>query len=108
MSSYSFLYVFIAFFTKKRLQIYKYFQSARPTTQVSLRMPRFKTECKYGLEKKILPEMGMNVPFTETADFPGITDAAIFISRVIHKTFVQVDEEGTEAAAVTAVEMVKT
>lgn len=79
----------------------------RPT-QVSLRMPRFKTECKYGLEKKILPEMGMNVPFTETADFPGITDAAIFISRVIHKTFVQVDEEGTEAAAVTAVEMVKT
>lgn len=73
-------------------------------TQVSLRMPRFKTECKYGLEKKILPEMGMHIPFTEAADFSGITDVSIFISRVIHKTFVQVDEEGTEAAAVTVVE----
>ena len=79
----------------------------RPT-QVSLRMPRFKTECKYGLEKKILPEMGMHIPFTEAADFSGITDVPIFISRVIHKTFVQVDEEGTEAAAVTVVETVKT
>ena len=77
-------------------------------TQVSLRMPRFKTECKYQLEKKILPEMGMNVPFTTSADFSGITDISILISRVIHKTFVQVDEEGTEAAAVTVVETIKT
>jgi serpin B len=77
--------------------------------EVNLRLPRFKSECKYEMSESILPAMGMNIPFTEFADFSGITnDASLMISRVIHKTFVDVNEEGTEAAAVTAVVMVNT
>jgi serpin B len=76
--------------------------------EINLRLPRFKAECEYGLEKNILPEMGMIAPFTYLADFGGISDRSLYISAVIHKTYVDVDEEGTEAAAVTAVEMFET
>ena len=74
--------------------------------EVNLRLPRFKTECSYNMHETILPEMGMVTPFTDNADFSGMTeDKQIKISKVIHKTYVEVNEEGTEAAAVTAVEM---
>jgi serpin B len=73
--------------------------------EVNLRLPRFKAECKYRMEKNILPDMGMSTPFTTSADFSGISDIPLYISAVIHKTYADVDEEGTEAAAVTAVEM---
>lgn len=77
-----------------------------PGCKVNLRLPRFKTECKYEMQKNILPAMGMKVPFTpDMADFSGISDVSLFISKVIHKTFVEVNEEGTEAAAVTSVEV---
>ncbi|MDR3252841.1 MAG: serpin family protein [Tannerella sp.] len=73
--------------------------------KVNLRLPRFKTECEFTLEQNVLPAIGMIVPFGNQADFSGISDVATYISRVIHKTFVEVNEEGTEAAAVTGVEM---
>ena len=73
---------------------------------VNLSFPRFKAECDYEMQKKILPDMGMIKPFSEyDADFKKMCIPAPYISRVIHKTFVEVNEEGTEAAAVTAVEM---
>jgi Serine protease inhibitor len=71
---------------------------------VTLKFPRFKTECSYEMHKSILPEMGMNIPFTNEADFSGINgDVPIKISNVIHKSFIEVNEEGTEAAAATIV-----
>jgi len=75
------------------------------TYKVNLRFPRFKVECEYEMEKSILPAMGMHIPFSVFADFSGISDFPLFISQVIHKTFVEVSEEGTEAAAVTVVAM---
>lgn len=76
------------------------------TEDVRLQMPRFKTECKYMLHEKILPDMGMKLPFSPgLADFSGISDMSLYISSVIHKTFLEVNEKGTEAAAVTAVEV---
>lgn len=72
--------------------------------QVIVSMPRFKTENKFILNNS-LKAMGMQKAFTpEEADFSNISDIRLFISQVIHKTYVAVDEEGTEAAAVTAVE----
>ena len=73
--------------------------------EVNLRFPRFKVECSYEMHKTILPEMGMITPFSDNADFSGMTPdkMAVRISKVVHKTFVEVNEEGTEAAAVTAV-----
>ena len=74
------------------------------TYEVNLRFPRFKVECSYDMHKAILPEMGMITPFSNNADFSGmIGNNLIKISKVIHKTFVEVNEEGTEAAAATVV-----
>ncbi|MGC9314202.1 MAG: serpin family protein [bacterium] len=72
-----------------------------------LYLPRFEVEYELELNDALIG-MGMPDAFTAAkADFSGITpfDPA-WISRVIHKTFIEVDEEGTEAAAVTAIEMV--
>ncbi|MGB6874316.1 MAG: serpin family protein, partial [Dehalococcoidia bacterium] len=50
--------------------------------------------------------MGMPIAFSGAADFSGMTGSPdLFISEVIHKAFVSVDEAGTEAAAATAVIM---
>ncbi|MDR2026591.1 MAG: serpin family protein [Prevotellaceae bacterium] len=73
--------------------------------EVNLSLPRFKVECKYEMHENILPELGMRIPFTRYADFGNISEVALFISQVIHKTFIEVNEEGTEAAAVTGISM---
>ncbi|MBN1187349.1 MAG: serpin family protein [Bacteroidales bacterium] len=53
-----------------------------------------------------LSDMGMGVAFSPSADFTNINhEGNLYISRVIHKSFLEVNEEGTEAAAVTAVEV---
>jgi serpin B len=66
-------------------------------------MPKFEFDSEFSL-KDILAGMGMPVAFTEDADFSGMTgNPELFISDVVHKAFVAVDEAGTEAAAATAV-----
>jgi len=74
---------------------------------LELGLPRFKVE--YGtLLNNALIDLGMGVAFGAGADFSRInTDGGLYINRVIHKTFVEVTEEGTEAAAVTIVEMLE-
>ncbi|MBN1952781.1 MAG: serpin family protein [Bacteroidales bacterium] len=73
-------------------------------TEISLGLPKFKFEYEKEL-KEILGLMGMGIAFEAgLADFTGINpDGNLFISKVKHKTFVDVNEEGTEAAAVTVV-----
>jgi serine protease inhibitor len=71
--------------------------------QMEIRLPRFRFAYETKLND-ILSDMGMGVAFTEFADFRGINpDAGLYISEVKHKTYVEVNEEGTEAAAVTSV-----
>jgi serpin B len=73
--------------------------------QVALTLPRFEVESGFSLADA-LAAMGMPEAFTSGADFSGMTgDRDLFISEVIHKAFVSVDEAGTEAAAATAVVM---
>jgi serpin B len=55
----------------------------------------------------VLKNMGMGIAFSGDADFSYIAPG-LFISEVKHKSFVTVDEEGTEAAAVTSVRMTLT
>ena len=73
--------------------------------RVNVYIPRFKFETKYFMEDT-LSKMGMPIAFSDNADFSGMTGAKdLKISKVIHQTFIEVNEEGTEAAAATAVIM---
>jgi serpin B len=66
-------------------------------------LPKFEFETKYMLSET-LESMGMTRAFTDAAQFGGITSKEdLKISFVVHKAFVKVDEEGSEAAAATAV-----
>jgi serpin B len=68
-------------------------------------LPKFKVESKYQL-KDHLNNLGMVIPFTSAADFSGMNGIKeLYISKVIHKAYIDVNEEGTEAAAATAVIM---
>ncbi len=73
---------------------------------VDVYLPKFKFEIRYQLGAH-LSDMGMPTAFGYDADFTGIADDGheIMIAKVIHKAFVDVNEEGTEAAAATAVLM---
>ena len=71
--------------------------------RIALAMPKFEFESEFGL-KKTLAGMGMPIAFSDSADFSGMNGRRdLAITDVIHKAFVAVDEEGTEAAAATAV-----
>jgi serpin B len=72
---------------------------------VVLTMPLFEYETDLNLSQT-LAAMGMPDAFSPAADFSGMSDEPLFISAVLHKAFVKVDESGTEAAAATVVIMV--
>jgi serpin B len=72
---------------------------------VETSIPKFKFETKTELSGSLI-EMGIVDAFnTNRANFSGISDSPLAISRVIHQAFIDVQEEGTEAAAATMVEM---
>lgn len=77
--------------------------------KVEVHLPRFKLEDQFQLEE-ILPAMGMRDAFDSLgADFTGMSEKRdLWLSKVIHKSFVEVNEEGTEAAAATAAIMTRT
>jgi serpin B len=72
--------------------------------RLDLWMPRVKLEYKRRLNED-LAALGMGIAFTDNADFGGMvtTPIGLAISNVLQKTFLSIDEEGTEAAAVTSV-----
>ncbi len=77
---------------------------------VNLFLPKLKLEYKTdSILKEVLKEMGMEIAFDPyRANFTGMADPSnIWIGRVIHKAFLEIDEEGTEAAAATVVEMLE-
>ena len=73
--------------------------------ETDVSFPRF----KYGFKKKlkdVLTDMGMGIAFTDAADLSNITDMYdLLINDVTHQTFIETNEEGTEAAAATVVDI---
>ena len=70
-------------------------------------LPKFRFSDDHGLNQ-VLKAMGMSSAFSHDADFTPMTDrGGMAIDSVIHKTFIQVDEKGTEATGATAVGMRK-
>ena len=77
-------------------------------TKVNLRLPKFELTFSKKL-KEVLKTIGVNLPFEKNADFSKIRNQNdIYINEIIHKTYLKVNEQGTEAAAVTMVEMMVT
>lgn len=80
-------------------------KSFEKVDDIHIIMPKFKFKYKKKLSD-ILIDMGLGIAFSDRADFTKINpEGGILISEVKHKTYVDVNEEGTEAAAVTSVEM---
>ncbi len=77
----------------------------RPRT-VNVALPRFKIEAQFGLNDPLIA-LGMRDAFNPgRADFSGMTGTRdLFVSAVVHKAFIEVNEKGTEAAAATAAVM---
>ncbi len=76
------------------------------STYIDFSMPKFSVEYSAGISD-IMKNLGINVAFDKyRADFTKmVTGGNMYITDAIHKTYISVDEEGTEAAAVTAVMM---
>ncbi|MCH9659092.1 serpin family protein [archaeon] len=84
---------------KKKLDAIKDSMTRQPLT---VEIPKFEFETKYNL-KSPLQSLGLRDAFDKNnADFQGITDEQIYLDRASHKAFVNVNEKGTEAAAITA------
>lgn len=69
-------------------------------TALDVRLPSFELEWNATLNDT-LKALGMPLPFSGAADFSAMSPTNPFLSAVVHKTYIRVDEEGTEAAAVT-------
>lgn len=77
-------------------------QSYLRTNKVILSLPKFKLEGEMILNS-VLQSMGINEAFSNRADFSRMTNASVCVDQVKQKTFIEVSEEGTEAAAVTSI-----
>ncbi|XP_074604184.1 leukocyte elastase inhibitor-like [Brevipalpus obovatus] len=70
----------------------------------SVRIPKFRLENTHDL-RVILPSIGLNLPFSNSAEFTGISDDPLEISESIQRTFINVDEKGSEAVAAATTRM---
>lgn len=90
-------------------QLLKEYSAQADTVTLEVKFPKFKLEYKK-LLNDYLSAMGMERAFTGSAEFPGLFEEPLdaMISRVLHQSFIEVNEEGSEAAAATIVEIIET
>ena len=74
--------------------------------QTGVALPKFSVKSALELREPLV-NLGMGAAFSAQAEFPGIADVPLRISRVLQEVRVDVDEEGTEAAAATAAMMMR-
>ncbi|VDM45334.1 unnamed protein product [Toxocara canis] len=107
--------IMYAFLPKQKFELAMFEQSLHGTHLLELihncssrvahvELPKFRVEAEFELSNA-LQQMGLKDAFTNAADFSGITASKLFISKVVHKTFIKVNENGTEAAAGTALRL---
>jgi serpin B len=75
--------------------------------KVGVYLPRFTSKNKFEF-KPVMQDLGMKLAFTDLADFTSIANESLLISKITHSTYLDVNEEGTEAAAATIVEIIFT
>ena len=91
-------------FTLDELDIEGLLESEPEYDEVNCKMPKLNFETTAELSD-ILSRIGLENVFSDDADFSGIADKAVHVSSVLQKTKLELDENGTKAAAVTAVTM---
>ena len=91
-------------FTLDELDIEGLLKSEPEYDEVNCKMPKLNFETTAELSD-ILSRVGLENVFSDDADFSGIADKAVHVSSVLQKTKLELDENGTKAAAVTAVTM---
>ena len=85
-------------------QMSEYIEMLEPQ-DVVVSLPKFETKTKYDLQKSLV-DLGMPDVFTAIADLSGLSDNDnLYVDRATHDAYVKVNEEGTEAAAVTVISM---
>ena len=89
----------------KDVDIQKLFEKEHRKTTVSIGLPKFKQETTIQLNEN-LKKLGLKKMFSSMADLSGIDGGrTLYVSQVVQKALVEVDEEGTVAAAATAVQI---
>ncbi|KAM9341876.1 putative serpin E3 [Pholidichthys leucotaenia] len=87
-------------------QLASWYSSLR-RTKMDIFLPRFKMHNKFNL-RSVLPAMGISDAFSPTvADFRGISEEGLYVSDAFHEVSIEVMEEGTKAAAATAMVLLK-
>lgn len=71
---------------------------------VDISLPKFKIEYETSIKDSLLA-LGLNTMFTDNSSFKNMTNNDLLVSQIMHKTYISVDEIGTEAVAVTAISM---
>ena len=72
--------------------------------KVKVKMPRFSAEYSYELQESILRKMGIDLLFSDTeADLSDMCSVPMYVDCVMHKSSIEINEEGTKAVAVTSV-----
>ena len=86
-------------------EYWQFWENRHTDKEVYAMMPEFKSEYSVSLNNALC-DMGMTLPFDmDNADFSNLSKDRIFISEAIHKTYIDVNRNGTEAAAATALTM---
>ena len=85
--------------------ILKKLTSVQPTPDVEVEIPKFETSFEVKDMEGILKRLGVERIFDSRADLSEISESPIYVSKISHKAVVKVNEEGSEAAAVTSVEI---
>jgi serpin B len=93
------------FMEQLTLENWKQWKSQMSYQEVEVSIPKFKYDYGTKIINKELQDLGLVKAFNaDEADFSNITDFQIFISRVMHKAFIEINEKGSEAAAATIIE----
>ncbi|PLX15529.1 MAG: hypothetical protein C0597_08825 [Marinilabiliales bacterium] len=89
-------------------EFYNSYISNKEKRRVNLSLPKFQIDSEFDLNKTLF-DLGIKEAFTGAANFSGISEEEkLYISKVVQKATISIDEEGTEAAAATAISMRKT